>query len=1211
MATRNIGLSEAGKYFDSEGKLQVIGGTNISVSFNHPAGEITINNTGIDSSRVENIIDNDYVKNIADSDYIKTVATTEYIRQQADSTYIKGIADSSYISAFVDNDFITSALNDSLNIDFLYVNGQIGIGTNTFNSTGGVKLNIVSDGASTGNDIIVTHYSNSASDPSDIVLRKARGSEDTPTTVQASDLVASMAIYQRNSSDQWIQSGAVKFSATDSENSYFNLQTRVDGNLANRIDVISDGRVRLNGYLTFPLTSGSVGQVLETDADGNLSWTTVTAAAGGIDSAAVQELIDSTYVKGFIDSAYINARVDAGVDSAKVEAIVDSAYINARVDAGVDSAKVEAIVDSAYIQARQITYDFLDSVEVIALIDSNYVQARQITYSTADFLDSAHALSLFSGGTGVTYDGSGQFSIGQSVGTSDDVTFADITVDNLTVNGTTTTVNSVTYTIVDPLLHLADSNETSDTVDIGFVGHYSDDGGSTKRHTGFFRDASNSQYYIFNGLIDSGLDSSLPINTVNRGGTGFELATLNVGSLVGNYAGFDSDFGVKATTTNISTFINDAKYLDSTTVQGVIDPAYIQANQTTYTNVSEFVNDANYLDSTTVQNVINAAYIQSNQTTYDFLDSAEVIALIDSAYINARVEVDAGTDSATVVIIINDTVDSDYVQLRQDYAYSSLTGAPTNVSSFVNDANYLDSTTVTGVIDSDYIQSRQITYDFLDSAEVIALIDSAYVQQRQDYAYSSLTGKPNILDSNHIVSIIDSTYINSLTDANIDSAALIAVVDSAYVQQRQDFAYASLTGAPNVLDSARVEAIVEDYGYTTYDSTNAAGQIEAYGYTTYDSTNAAGQITSYGYTTYDSTNAAGQIEAYGYTTYDSNNFTQQITAGSYATQSYVTSQINNLVDGAPGALDTLSELAAALNNDSQAYNTLLSQINALPDSSQVATIIESYGYTTLDSANVESIIDSAYINARVDVGIDSAAVIALIDSNYIAARAPGTVGLSQYTYVATADQTTFTDSDHFGNVLNYAAGYVQVHRNGVLLVDSAQYTATSGTSIILSDAADSDDIIAISSYTNTRGLFNVTDTGSGISITGNLTATGTLTVAKLVENVDSSVGATGTVNYDFNTASVFYSTNPSADWTPNFTNVPTDNEKVISLSLVINQGSTAYVPTALQVNSSAVTPLFAGGIDPVGEANGVNVISYSLLRTNGSWIVLASDQAFS
>src|SRR6056300_638042 len=51
---------------------------------------------------------------------------------------------------------------------------------------------------------------------------------------------------------------------------------------------------------------------------------------------------------------------------------------------------------------------------------------------------------------------------------------------------------------------------------------------------------------------------------------------------------------------------------------------------TTYTNVSEFTNDANYLDSTTVQGVIDASYIQANQTKYntsDFTDSAFVTGI--------------------------------------------------------------------------------------------------------------------------------------------------------------------------------------------------------------------------------------------------------------------------------------------------------------------------------------------------------------------------------------------------------------------------------------------------------------------------------------------------------------------------------------------------------------------------------------------------------
>ena len=48
----------------------------------------------------------------------------------------------------------------------------------------------------------------------------------------------------------------------------------------------------------------------------------------------------------------------------------------------------------------------------------------------------------------------------------------------------------------------------------------------------------------------------------------------------------------------------------------------------------------------------------------------------------------------------------------------------------------------------------------------------------------------------------------------------------------------------------------------------------------------------------------------------------------YATESYVGTQISNLIDGAPGALDTLNELAAALGDDASVASSLTALINA-------------------------------------------------------------------------------------------------------------------------------------------------------------------------------------------------------------------------------------------------------------------------------------------
>ena len=70
-------------------------------------------------------------------------------------------------------------------------------------------------------------------------------------------------------------------------------------------------------------------------------------------------------------------------------------------------------------------------------------------------------------------------------------------------------------------------------------------------------------------------------------------------------------------------------------------------------------------------------------------DSSDVINIVDSDYIQSR-QVDLQHDSD----FVTDIVDSDYIRLRetpQDFAYSSLTGAPTTLSSFSNDTNFITS----------------------------------------------------------------------------------------------------------------------------------------------------------------------------------------------------------------------------------------------------------------------------------------------------------------------------------------------------------------------------------------------------------------------------------------------------------------------------------------------------------------------------------------
>lgn len=99
---------------------------------------------------------------------------------------------------------------------------------------------------------------------------------------------------------------------------------------------------------------------------------------------------------------------------------------------------------------------------------------------------------------------------------------------NLYVSGNTFSIDVDTLRVDDPLLHLAANNESSDAVDIGFVGHYSDDGGSTKRHTGIFRDSSDSNriYTLFDNYDDVNLDDANTHINIDTTDASFRVATL-------------------------------------------------------------------------------------------------------------------------------------------------------------------------------------------------------------------------------------------------------------------------------------------------------------------------------------------------------------------------------------------------------------------------------------------------------------------------------------------------------------------------------------------------------------------------------------------------------------------------------------------------------------------------------------------------------------
>jgi len=174
-------------------------------------------------------------------------------------------------------------------------------------------------------------------------------------------------------------------------------------------------------------------------------------------------------------------------------------------------------------------------------------------------------------------------------------------------------------------------------------------------------------------------------------------------------------------------------------------------------------------------------------------------------------------------------------------------------------------------------------------------------------------------------------------------------------------------------------------------------------------------------------------------------------------------------------MSIIRQLARVANRiDSASTGTFLSKGDSTGDFTLVDYTDLSGRPTTLDSAALTTIVDSAYIQLRQTspgaAGLDSAEITALVDSNYVVARSPAaSSGFANYEYTATAGQTTFQDSDINGNVMSYTADGIFVFYNGVLIAPTTDYTASDGSSVVLTTGADSGSHVAISKWSIAGG----------------------------------------------------------------------------------------------------------------------------------------------
>jgi len=247
---------------------------------------------------------------------------------------------------------------------------------------------------------------------------------------------------------------------------------------------------------------------------------------------------------------------------------------------------------------------------------------------------------------------------------------------NLTILGTTTTVNTASLSVADSLFVLASNNSTSDIVDIGFVGRYNT--GTTPAYSGFIRDAGVKEFYVF----DSYTPTITANNNVNIQDASFAKANLNASLFKGD-------------------LIGSTALVNGIELGAYSSLAYAQANTGTTLAQASF-------DSANTS-AANITVIQGVNTTQNTNISA-VNTYAGSAYAQANTNAGAITVIQGVDTTQNTNISTAITLAQAAYNYAntltvaggsaSYSGVTLNTNSFLTSTTYVTSNTNQVAVDS-------------------------------------------------------------------------------------------------------------------------------------------------------------------------------------------------------------------------------------------------------------------------------------------------------------------------------------------------------------------------------------------------------------------------------------------------------------------------------------------------------------------------------
>jgi hypothetical protein len=498
---------------------------------------------------------------------------------------------------------------------------------------------------------------------------------------------------------------------------------------------------------------------------------------------------------------------------------------------------------------------------------------------------------------------------------------------------------------------------------------------------------------------------------------------------------------------------------------------------------------ANVLE-TTDTNMITTAMLQANAVTTAKITDANVTTakIADSAITSAKI--------ADLGIATGDIADSAITTAK--IANANVTTAKIEESAVTNSRIAADAVTADKIA-NDAVGTTEIanlavtTGKIADSAITSAKIADGTIVAG-DIADGAVTS----------AKILDGTIVaGDLADGAVTSAKILdGTIVNADINASAGIAYTKLSLGGTITSADLVDGTIVASDIANGTITAAKMVTDPYARANHTGTQTASTISDFD--TQVRTSRLDQMAApTGSVSLNSQKVTSLATPtdnADAATKLYVDTKVADLVNSAPGTLDTLGEIANAIQSGGTVYESFV-----LKAGSTMTGALTLSGAPTVDlHAATKAYVDTVAGSATAAAASATAAAASYdsFDDRYLGAKSSAptldndgnaliegalywnsvanamlawdgsewasissTSDIYRYRFTAAGGETSVSGLDDNGLTLSYISGKEQVYLNGVLLARTSDYTATNGTSISSLAALAASDILEVITFT--------------------------------------------------------------------------------------------------------------------------------------------------